>query len=238
MVERNPLHSREKTLGELRTELKARLGFVTQGVASKQNDPLLTSFLQEGQSVVYRQLGAPLSRKRTVITLVRGSNRYDFHNDVEDEDIDPQQVLSIDVYETDTALVHLVQGITEEMRCAEQTRACPRRYDTLNGQIEVWPTPDQIYPMVVLYNGGLPRFTRAEDRPGVPDRLVFLYALASAKAHYSHADAQTAGAIFQQHLRTYLQDQHENRRYIVKASRGRSNAGHFVKRNADGSYSL
>ena len=44
----NPLYLRERTLGEMMTELKARLGFVTQGVSSKLVDPLLKSFLQEG----------------------------------------------------------------------------------------------------------------------------------------------------------------------------------------------
>lgn len=233
---RNPLYSREETLGQLMKQLKARLGFVTQGVASKQVDELLKSFLQEGQDYVYQQLGAPLTQKRTTITLVKGSKLYDFHNDQEDEEIDPQQVLSIDVYETDTYAVHLQQGITEQMRAADTTRETPRRYDTLNGQIELWPTPDREYPMVVIYQKGAARLERDQDRPSVPARLVFLYALASAKAHYSHADAQTAGSIFQQMLRVYKQKQHENRRYFVREQH--FDDRYFVKRNADGTYSL
>ena len=84
----NPLHWRQKTLGEMMTDLKARLGFVTQGAGSKLVDPILKSFLQEGQDYVFDQLDAPLSVKRTEIKLVPGSKLYDFHNDVEDEDID------------------------------------------------------------------------------------------------------------------------------------------------------
>ena len=60
----NPLYLRERTLGEMMTELKARLGFVTQGVSSKLVDPLLKSFLQEGQIYVWEQLDAPMALKR------------------------------------------------------------------------------------------------------------------------------------------------------------------------------
>ena len=236
----NPLHWRQKTLGEMMTDLKARLGFVTQGAGSKLVDPILKSFLQEGQDYVFDQLDAPLSVKRTEIKLVPGSKLYDFHNDVEDEDIDPHFVESIDVYETDTSIVHLAQGIREAHRCeAQLDRSCPRRYDTLNGQIEVWPTPDQNYRMVVRYREGPARLERAEDRPSVPSQLVFLYALASAKAHYGHADAQTAGQIFQQSLRSARSRRHENRRYFVGGGyAGQIDDRYYVQRTADGQYVL
>lgn len=232
----NSLSWREKTLGEMMTELKARLGFVTQGAGSKLVDPILKSFLQEGQHYVFDQLDAPLAVKRTTITLSPGSKLYDFHNDIEDQDIDPYLVESIDVYETDTSVVKLVQGITEADRCDDVSRECPRKFDTLNGQIELWPTPDRTYPMVVCYREGPARLEQAGDRPSVPSNLVFLYALASAKAHYGHADAQTAGQIFQQMLRSVKSRRHENRRYFAGSTA--VDDGLYVKRVADGSYVL
>lgn len=233
----NPLNVRQKTLGELMTDLKARLGFVTQGAGSKLVDPILKSFLQEGQEYVFDQLDAPLAVKRTEIKIVAGSKLYDFHNDIEDQDIDPYLVESIDVYETDTSVVHLEQGIREAHRCDDISRECPRRYDTLNGQIEVWPTPDRTYRMIVRYREGPARLEQSHDRPSVPSHLVFLYALASAKAHYGHADAQTAGQIFQQSLRSARSRRHENRRYVV-GSVGRMDDRYYVKRTADGHYVL
>lgn len=232
----NPLSWRQKTLGEMMTELKARLGFVTQGAGSKLVDPILKSFLQEGQAYVFEQLDAPLAVKRTTIKLVPGSKLYDFHNDVEDQEIDPYLVESIDIYETGTSVVHVSQGITEKMRSDDVTRQCPTRYDTLNGQIELWPTPDQAYDMVVRYREGPARLEQANDRPSVPSQLVFLYALASAKAHYGHADAQTAGQIFQQSLRSARSRRHENRRYFV--GEGRTDDRYYVKRTEDGRYVL
>ena len=206
----NPLTSREGTLGSMMTELKARLGFVTQGASSKLIDPLLKSFLQEGHEYVYEQLGAPLLKKRTTIMLQKGSKLYDCHNDIEDENFEPAMIESICVYDTETSFNELRQGITELMRCDDITPTVPERYDILDGQIELWPTPDDA------------------------SRLVFLYALASAKAHYQHPDAQTAGNIFQQALRIERQKQHENKRYSALADRPRARTQ--VRRTSDGRY--
>lgn len=233
---RNPLYDREQTLGELMTELKTRLGFVTQGSSSKLIDPLLLSFLQEGQHFVYLQLGSPTSTKRTTITVERGSKLYDPHNDIEDEDFDPREIESLHLYETATSQIALRQGITEKMRCDDITPSAPERYDILNGQIELWPTPDQEYRLVVLYRQGLARFSQAQDRPCVSSRLIFLYALASAKAHYQHNDAKTAGNIFQQALMVERSQRHMNKRYFVAGSiaKGRRQ----VKRLEDGNFVL
>lgn len=230
----NPLTSREGTLGSMMTELKARLGFVTQGASSKLIDPLLKSFLQEGHEYVYEQLGAPLLKKRTTIMLQKGSKLYDCHNDIEDENFEPAMIESICVYDTETSFNELRQGITELMRCDDITPTVPERYDILDGQIELWPTPDDAYRMVVIYRPGLTRFTQPADHACVPSRLVFLYALASAKAHYQHPDAQTAGNIFQQALRIERQKQHENKRYSALAVRPRARTQ--VRRRSDGRY--
>ncbi len=230
----NPLTSREGTLGSMMTELKARLGFVTQGASSKLIDPLLKSFLQEGHEYVYEQLGAPLLKKRTTIMLQKGSKLYDCHNDIEDENFEPAMIESICVYDTETSFNELRQGITELMRCGDITPTVPERYDILDGQIELWPTPDDAYRMVVIYRSELTRFTQPADHACVPSRLVFLYALASAKAHYQHPDAQTAGNIFQQALRIERQKQHENKRYSALAVRLRASTQ--VRRTSDGRY--
>ncbi len=236
LAQQNPIDRRQRTLGELMTELKARLGFVTQGVSSKLADPILKSFLQEGHDYVYEKMGRPTAKARTTIMVHKGSKLYDFHNDELDEDIPPETVLAISVYETYDSIVRLVQGITEAMRADDVTPEVPRRWDVLNGQIELWPTPDAQYPMVVIYERGKTRFERDEDRPCVPDRLVFLYALASAKAHYGHQDAQTAGSIFQTYLKEAMSDRLFNKRFNVRTVR--PDARYFVHRTADDQYVL
>ena len=85
----NSLIQRYRTYGELMTELKARLGFVAQGPSSNNNRAVMDSFLREAHEYVYDQLDPSPMRKKTVIALEQGSYLYDWHNDAEDENIDP-----------------------------------------------------------------------------------------------------------------------------------------------------
>jgi len=115
----------------------------------------------------------------------------------------------------DTLRLPLLQGITERHREHADLRDTPSRYDTLNGQIELWPVPDRAYELLIEYEASPARFSQDADRPGVPDALVFQLALATAKAHYRHADAQVAGEKFETMLRKFKAAQHEGRRYVA-----------------------
>jgi hypothetical protein len=210
----NGLETRYRTLGELLTELKARLSFVAQGPASNNNNPVLMSFLQEGHDYLYEKLKPSPARKKTKIMTEAGSILYDWHNDIEDEYIDPGNVKSVWVHLSDLQRIQMVQGISETDR-SQIARMYPTRYDTLNGQMEIWPTPDIAYPILVEYLAPKPRFAQPADRPGVPDRLILLYAIANAKAHYRHPDATAAGTTFTNMLALEESKQHENKRYVV-----------------------
>lgn len=232
----NGLTERYRTLGELMTELRARLGFVTQGSASKNNDIVIKSFLQEAHDYVFGELEPPAMRKKTIIKLVAGSYLYDWHNDQEDEDIDPGRVISVWLKETESIRSPLRQGITENDRSLDDIRQQPEKYDHLNGQIELWPIPDQPYDLIIEYTADKPRFDRASDRPGVPDRLVFLYALANAKAHYRHPDAQASATSFQNMLAKEKFRQKENKRFFMQGETTRGEQQ--VARTANGGYTL
>ena len=211
----NSLIQRYKTYGELQAELKARLGFVAQGPSSNNNKAQMDSFLQEAHDYVYAQLDPMPMRKKTVITLEQGSWLYDWHNDEEDENIDPGAVISVWLIDGENRY-QLVQGITERHR-EDTSRGQPVRYDTLNGQIELWPVPDRAgYGLLVEYIAGKPRFSQDTDRPGVPDRLVLLYAIYMAQVHYRHPSYQATSASFNALLSKEKAKQHENRRYFVK----------------------
>ena len=212
----NGLSSRYRTLGELMTELRTRLGFVTQGSAAKSNDAVIKSFLQEAHEYVFGELEPPSMRKKTIVKLRAGSILYDWHNDQEDEQIDPGRVLSVWLVESTTIRTPMTQGITEFDRSFDSLREQPQKYDNLNGQIEVWPTPEQEYDMLIEYTADRNRFDRASDRPSAPDRLVFLYALATAKAHYRHSDAQAAAQTFQNMLNKEKSRQKENKRFFFE----------------------
>lgn len=212
------IETRNKTLGELMTELRARTGFITQGSASKNNDTIMKSFLQEAHEYVYGELEPPARRKKTTIKLEAGSIVYDYHNDKEDEDIEPGRVISMWLITSDTIRYPLTQGISENDRSFASLRQQPQKYDTLNGQLEVWPAPDQSYDLLIEYTADKGRFDRASDRSSVPDRLVFLYALATAKAHYRQPDAQAAATTFQNMMNKEKARQKENRRYFFQGT--------------------
>ena len=213
----NSLIQRYRTYGELMTELKARLGFVAQGPSSNNNRAVMDSFLREAHEYVYAQMEPEPMRKKTVIALEKGSYLYDWHNDDEDEDIDPGLVRSVWLVDGENRY-RLVQGITERHR-EDTSRGQPVRYDTLNGQIELWPVPDRAgYGLLVEYIAGRPRFSQDTDRPGVPDRLVLLYAIYMAQVHYRHPSYQATSASFNALLAKEKAKQHEGRRYVVKPS--------------------
>jgi len=211
----NGLAERNKTLGELLTELRVRLGFVAQGSAAKNNEATLKSYLQEAHDFVFAELDPPAMRKKSVLQVQANSYLYDWHDDVADEDIDPASVISVWVKVSDTIREPLTYGITENDRSFESLRQQPQKYGTLNGQLEVWPVPERTYDLIVEHTAVKSRFTQASDRPSVPDRLVFLYALANAKAHYRHPDAQAPAQAFQTMLNKEKTRQKEGQRYFA-----------------------
>lgn len=211
----NGLADRNKTLGQLRRDLRARLGFAVQGPAAENNRDVLNNILQEGHEFIAAEVDAAVMRKKCTIRMQAGSYLYDWHNDAEDEDIDPSRVLSIWVVVGETRRDPLVQGISERHREQSDLRDYPTRYDTLNGQMEVWPIPGGGYDVIIEYIAPLSRFEQDQDRPSVPSRLLFLYALSVAKAHYRHPDAKVAGETFNRMLARYKSDQHENHRYVA-----------------------
>lgn len=224
----NGLDERYKTLGEMRAALQLRLGFISTGPGSLNNRGLLNTFIQEGYDLICSEVDVKSMQKRGTIQLAKGSNRYDWRNDASDEDIDPARIISIWVQISDQNPVELCQGITESDRSFFDQQAWPTRWDNVNGQLEVWPTPDASYTLIVWYTAPQARLDRDSDRPSVPDRLVFLYALSVAKAHYRHSDAQVSGNMFERQLRTFKAAQHENQRYFMSGNATEA-AGQVVK---------
>lgn len=236
MIQRNPLIRRNKTLAELMAELRSRLGFVSQGPAASSNDGLITSFLQEAHDYVYGELLPPAQRKRTQIQLAAGSYLYDWHNDQEDEDIDPADLIGMWIVGPDARRTRLYQRPVDSQVDMTEPSSEPSSYSTLNGQIELHPVPDAVYLLELEYLAGKSRFNQPDDRPSVPDRLVFQYALANAKAHFRHPDSQAAGSAFTAMLSKEKTRLKESRRYFV--TRCIDPDEPHVERGGDGGYYL
>ena len=83
----------------------------------------------------------------------------------------------------------MIQGIPPQLYTMITKPWRPARYE-LRGAIEIYPVPDQTYWLWVRAHFGLMSFVNPTDKTTIDSELVFLWALANAKAHYGQPDAQ------------------------------------------------
>lgn len=174
-----------RTLEALRAEILARLGMGGMGPSGGANQALIDSFLRNGQAQLYR-----LQDWRHLIayedkTVGVGQNQIDYPNACERD----QRVLRIES-PVGGQYAMLCEGITTDMWSTMDTQGSPQRYERYE-QILLYPKADQIYTVRVWYVDDLGRFTENGDNATLDDEMIFLHALANAKAHYRQPDAAT-----------------------------------------------
>lgn len=203
-----------KTLGELATELAARLGFAAQGEPTQLQNPHLFYLLTDAHEQLLAQYPDELLRVvNTSEYTVAGDTLYDIP-----DDCDPRQIKRVAV-KVGSVWHDLKQGI-EYYHHTTATGSYPTRYDvrygtTSQGQIELWPEPSAAYQLWLEYQKRLDGFTDPDDPSMIPDRLVLLHALANAKAHYGRPDAQVYGAQLDRMLQKLRAQSHGNKRYVM-----------------------
>lgn len=233
----NPSALRNKTLGELLTELRERCGFSTAGAAAARNDGLFKSFLRDAYYTVWHELDSPLLKQQAIIPLQGGERLYDWHNDVQDTEIDPGAVFSIWVRQEGGSVAYqLTQGIREDER-ASNIDALPSAWDTLNGQLEIYPVPTTVSndALVIYYQQVRTELVNSSDRPIVNDRLILQLALANAKAHFRHPDVEAVAANYKNMMRAERTKQHQGQRYVMGEC---AHPGREIRRAEDGTYKL
>lgn len=201
-----------RTLGELRYDLAVRLGYGAQGTVSALQRPILDNFLQDAQ----RQLAR---RETDVLLSKRINDEGQFHcgqilYDIPD-DCDPLQLTYMGIRVND-AYLPLKYGIDE--RRNYETEARPFFYEIRHGttdqpQIEVWPEPNEEAKYRIAYQPVLVKFVNNDDKASIDDHVIFLLALANAKAHYQQPDAGAISNELDQYLRQLKYRQHSNRSY-------------------------
>lgn len=212
-----------KTFADILAELRPRVKLN----ATLGNTPALESILTEANDYVFEQLDNGLPWQ-SVLTLQPNVALYPFTAD-SGLPIARGSVQAVWIEQGSSIRVPLPQGIQHFQRADTTLRTIPQRYDTTLTNaaqtgaftLEVWPTPDQAYPLYIDHNRVLTRFSQPADVPCVPYRLLFGYALALAKAHYGQADAETAGQSFKTLLANEKSKQRENRRFIPPTSERR-----------------
>ena len=171
-----------RTLAELRSELLSRVGMGAQG-ASGAAQPLLNSFLKNGQTQLYwlqdwKHLTAYADK-----TLGADQNLLDFPDDCALN----RRVLRVETVYGGQWRV-LPEGIDTENWDHMDVPGFPLRYDRYE-QVLIYPKADTTYTVRFWYVKDLARFTQDSDRASLDDEMILLHALTNAKAHYRHPDA-------------------------------------------------
>lgn len=107
----------------------------------------------------------------------------------------------------------LVQGIDPTEYTIMPTSQRPQKFE-LREYLEIFPTPDTYYVIWIKGHMGLRKFVQDTDKATVDSDLLYLVALANAKAHYSQPDARAIGQQAEVMLRKLNAGTFGVRRYI------------------------
>ena len=207
------------TLGNLRKRVLIRLGFANQatnpppGMASLVND-----FLLDAQSTLYRDYSALHTRRLFRWKIIPGQRFYSLLDN--DEDVlagfhmDPAKTIEwAGIQDTRNVWYPLIKGIPPQLYTMITKPWRPARYD-IRQAIEIYPAPDQTYWLWMRGNLGLGSFVNDSDQTTIDSNLVFLHALANAKAHYGQPDANNIQARANAYRGRLIAGTHETGHYI------------------------
>jgi hypothetical protein len=184
------------TLATLRVRVLQRLGFGAQ----TSNPPpgmadLIDEFLSSAQVQLAQRFPALVTERFYTWTMVADQRFYTVTGDDEthptspDFLLDPRKITWVGIEDLNGTFYPLIEGITPLMYTVESTSAFPTHYE-IRQAIEVFPAPDAAY---LLQIKGRPlnfAFAADSDIATIDPELIFLLALANAKAHYQQQDAQ------------------------------------------------
>lgn len=219
-----------RTLLDLRTELLDRLNFASQAAADAATIRLANSFLRNAQVQLYWPYEFPTLRRRWTVPLVLGTTLYAFPTLAGPPvvTLEPRRITQASIQDGTLRTPPLREGITTSQYDGAPTGR-PTHYD-VRDQLEVWPTPDKAYTLHLEGYMALGAFAADGDTATIDDELVFMLALANAKAHYRQPDAQIYAEEVKSLLARLKGASHgSGRRYIP----GENDAGLAVARPKD-----
>lgn len=173
-----------RTLGELRTEMRAKLGHAAAGSASGPTSTIIDSHLRDAQTMLYE--GAEWARlRRYDDTQSIGLNQtlIDYPAAA-----NPERIKAISVLRGGVWSPPLEKGISPTLYTYQLNYSWPQRWEPYD-QIEIWPATDAIYQLRIFFVKLLAPLIADNDRFDIDDKLVGILATASLKAHYRQPDA-------------------------------------------------
>jgi hypothetical protein len=179
-----------RTLQDLRQELRARLGHQATGAASGASNPIIDSFLRTSQEYIYWMADWKKLTAYFDDTIGAAQNLLDYPTDANPDRLyTPPGSKSPIWVQYSSRWLSLSEGITvDHWDTMDNQNSYPTRYERYD-QLLFWPKSNAVYTLKIWYIKKLERFTQENDRASVDDNLILTHALAKAKAHYRHPDA-------------------------------------------------
>lgn len=177
-------------LKKARLELQARLGF-----GSSDNpvmSPILNSFIDEAERQLYSIGDFKYLQTYWDVTAAAGSAIVGYPTDVTKGDCNPDKIYDVRV-NIGTVGSPSWAPVKEGIRPSDYNNALtswPQRYERRSGGFEFSPPRDSDYTIRVFSARTRPQLTQDDNAMLIDWDLVFPLALAAAKSHYRHPDAQ------------------------------------------------
>lgn len=207
------------TLANLRFRMMIDLGFASQAANPTPSMKLFcNNKLLGAQNYLYRRFMSLATRRFFRWKLIAGQRFYSFKDNDEmalsNFHMDPNKTIEwVGCQDTRNVWYPVIAGIPPEVYTMEQTPWRPARYD-IRGCIEIWPAPDQTYFLWMRGHFGLLSFTQDTDSTTINSEVVYLHALAGAKAHYGQPDANDIEAQANAYRAELVAATHKTKRYI------------------------
>ena len=207
------------TLADLRQRILIRLGFANQAANPPPGMTLLVNdFLESAQTYLYRRY-LQLHTKRLFRWKINPGQRF---YSIKDSDENATEGVLMDyaktvewvgIQDSRNVWYPMIQGIPPQLYTMITKPWRPARYE-IRGGIEIYPTPDQTYWLWIKGHFGLMPFSLDENSTTIDSELVFLWALANAKAHYGQPDAQNIAAQANAYRAELVASTHQTAHYL------------------------
>ena len=207
------------TMSDLQSRILVRLGFSNQAA----NPPpgmaaLVQDFLMSAQTFLYKRY-MQLHTKRFFRWKINPGQRFyslkdNDENVLEGVTMDPNKTIEwCGIQDSRNVWYPMIQGIPPQLYTMITKPWRPARYE-LRGAIEIYPVPDQTYWLWVRAHFGLMSFVNPSDTTTIDSELVFLWALANAKAHYGQPDAQNIAGQANAYKAELIAASHQTAHYL------------------------
>lgn len=207
------------TLVNLRTRILRRIGFSAQAL----NPPpgmkeLVDDFLISGQKFLYKRYSQLHTRRFFRWKINPGQRFYSLMDNDEDVlcnyNIDVTKTIEwVGVQDNRNVWYQLIEGIKPDLYTMIDKPWRPARYE-IRQTIEIYPAPDQTYWLWMKAHFGLRSMAVDADKTTIDAELVFLHALANAKAHYGQPDANNIESQANAYRKELIAGTHGTNRYV------------------------